>query len=333
MTDQHPCRPRVSPVTDEVPRPVWSVMIPCFNSAHYLRIALASVLEQDPGPELMQIEVIDDHSTEDDPEDVVKQIGCGRVGFYRQPRNLGHTRNFNSCLQRSRGRLVHLLHADDAVLDGFYARMQRAFDVEPSIGAAFCRHIFMDGAGHWQSISRLEQECPGILRDWPLRISAGQRLQTPAIVVRRSVYEELGGFDERISRWGEDWEMWVRIAERYAFWYEPEPLALYRKHTGSLTERNLDAGENIRDCARVVDVIESYLQDPVALRNVGRARETCALSGLRKARRTLTSGGLRRPLTQAWAALKCSPSRRVVAQIMCLLPLLCWKRLQRKVAR
>ncbi|HZY25562.1 MAG TPA: glycosyltransferase, partial [Bacteroidales bacterium] len=76
-------------------------MIPTYNCAHYLRETIASVLAQDPGPEIMQIEVVDDHSTRDDPEVVVKELAGDRVGFYRQSQNVGYIKNFETCLQRS----------------------------------------------------------------------------------------------------------------------------------------------------------------------------------------------------------------------------------------
>ncbi|CAN5247991.1 hypothetical protein BH24GEM2_BH24GEM2_01670 [soil metagenome] len=81
-------------------------MIPTYNCAAYLRVTLQSVLIQDPGPGRMQIEVVDDHSTRDDPEPVVRDVGQGRVGFFRQPYNAGHVASFNTCLQRSRGHLI-----------------------------------------------------------------------------------------------------------------------------------------------------------------------------------------------------------------------------------
>jgi glycosyltransferase involved in cell wall biosynthesis len=79
-----------------IARPLWSVMIPTYNCAHFLRRTLESVLDQDPGPDFMQIEVVDDCSTADDPRTVVDQIGCGRVGFYRKPQNEGAIKNVNT---------------------------------------------------------------------------------------------------------------------------------------------------------------------------------------------------------------------------------------------
>src|SRR5471032_702764 len=93
--------PRIDPVPEGVHRPQWSVMIPTFNCAKYLWQTLESVLAQDPGTDQMQIEVVDDCSTKDDPEALVREIGQGRVAFHRKPQNEGAIRNFNTCIQRS----------------------------------------------------------------------------------------------------------------------------------------------------------------------------------------------------------------------------------------
>jgi len=52
--------PAIDPVAPDASRPLWSVMIPTYNCARYLREALGSVLDQDPGPGAMQVEVVDD---------------------------------------------------------------------------------------------------------------------------------------------------------------------------------------------------------------------------------------------------------------------------------
>ena len=119
-------------------------MIPTYNCGRYLEATLRSVLAQDPGPEAMQIEVVDDHSTADDPEEVVARLGGGRVAFHRQPENVGVVGNLNTCLQRSRGELVHLLHGDDYVLEGFYRTLDNDLREHPEAGAAYCRHVYVD---------------------------------------------------------------------------------------------------------------------------------------------------------------------------------------------
>src|SRR4051794_29434054 len=112
----------ISPLgSDDKKRPLWSVMIPAYNPrADHLEQALRSVLIQDPGPERMQIEVVDDCSPEVDVAALVKRIAGEQVAFSRNDRNLGLARGWNSCVSRSRGDWVHILHQDDYVLPGFY---------------------------------------------------------------------------------------------------------------------------------------------------------------------------------------------------------------------
>lgn len=292
----------IAPVPLTVDRPLWSVMIPTYHCADFLRETLDSVLRQDPGREHMQIEVVDDCSTRDDPEAVVEAVGKGRVDFYRQPRNVGHVANFNTCLQRSRGYLVHLLHGDDAVLDDFYSIMQRPFSRHPEIGAAFCRYIAMNERGDRVRISDPLQKESAIIDGWLEMIATGQRLQPPAFVARREVYERLGGFDQRIRAYGEDWEMSVRIAAHYPVWHEAELLALYRVGQTSLSRRSLRTGENMQDLARIVEINREVLPSDRADAISREASKSHALAAIRRGRRMIgmgDPGGMRAQLREA----------------------------------
>jgi glycosyltransferase involved in cell wall biosynthesis len=290
-------------------------MIPTYNCATYLRATLQGVLAQDPGPDRMQIEVVDDHSTEDDPAAVARVLGADRIAFFRQPRNLGVSGNLNSCLERSRGRLIHLLHGDDGVRGGFYTRMQQAFQARPDIGAAFCRQIFMDAAGRWLSVSALEQDASGVLDDWLIRLASEQRIMTPSMVVRREAYEHLGGFDPRLIC-SEDWEMWVRIAASYPIWYEVEPLALYRMHSNSNTGRHLRNADDIRYTRRAIEIFAEHLEPKISRGIVRRAKRTYALAALSTAESLLRQSDIRAATAQAREALMLSPSSRVLRRAL-----------------
>jgi len=315
MDEQFLYRARIPPIPEGESRPLWSVMIPTYNCAKYLRETLASVLAQDPGSEMMQIEVIDDRSTDDDPAAVVAELGQGRVGFYQQPKNVGVPKNFETCLERSRGKLIHLLHGDDYVCEGFYRKMQQAFETRPDIGATFCRHIFMNQEGHWQALSDLEQTESGILSNWLERLAAEQRIMTPSIVVRREAYEKLGGFDHRLLC-SEDWEMWVRIAANYPICYEVEPLAAYRMHSNSNTGRHIRTGEDMRYTREAITIFKSYLPDSIAERVLNQARETYAFSALDMAYSVLTKPDLVAAIVQIREALQFSCSLRVIHKVL-----------------
>ena len=312
MSKQHPYRSNILPLPEATIRPLWSVMIPTYNCANYLRETLTSVLAQDPGAEVMHIEVVDDHSTKDDPEAVVRELAGDRVSFYRQPENVGYIKNFETCLQRSRGKLVHLLHGDDCVRDGFYRKLQRGFEENSEVGAAFCRHIHMDEQGHWNHISWLEQHKSGILSNWLERIAVQQRIQTPSIVVRRDVYEQLGGYDRRMTCWGEDWEMWVRIAARYSVWYEVEPLALYRSSSTSLTGKSVRTGKNIQDFRQAVDIVREYLPSECADKLSRSALRNYAFYALNTAKNFISNQDTNAAINQMREAWRCDSSMKII---------------------
>ena len=234
-------------------------MIPAYNCINYLKYTLESVLAQDQGEDNMQIEVVDDHSTDGDVSALVSEVGKGRVQYFRQDRNRGSLRNFETCLNRSRGQLIHLLHGDDRIKAGFYKEIEDLYNNNPEIGAAFTDYSIINQDGVEEDL--YEASLPakhGVIDNFVNIIAQCCYLQTPAVVVKRSVYEKLGGFFA--VHYGEDWEMWIRIAAHFPVAYSPRRLALYRSgHSSSITQRSLVSGQNVKDIATVIDIVQKYL--------------------------------------------------------------------------
>ncbi|HEX6181302.1 MAG TPA: glycosyltransferase, partial [Chitinophagaceae bacterium] len=176
---------------------------------------------------------------------------------FRQPQNVGSVRNFETCLNRSRGRIIHLLHADDKVKPGFYKKLGALLERYPQAGAAFCNYEFIDGKGNWLYNNDKEYEADILLSDQLLTMAERCQVQYVSIAVKREVYEKEGGFFGTI--YGEDWEMWARIAKDHAFAYTPEILAEYRIHDSNISANSFKTGDNIRDISRVIDRIGTYL--------------------------------------------------------------------------
>jgi hypothetical protein len=123
---------------------------------------------------------------------------------------------------------------------------------------AFCRHSFVNERNDVERISHRERWRPGVLTRWLDRISERQRVQCPAAIVRRSVYEGIGGFRHDLP-YALDWEMWVRIASAYDVWYEPRVLASYRRHEGAETARLDAAGQTVSDMMAAITAIAAHL--------------------------------------------------------------------------
>lgn len=249
--------PIIAPLSENVARVKWAVMIPVFNCSQYLSETLKSVLQQDPGAEVMQIEVVDDCSNDANVEELVKQIGNGRITYFKQSENVGSLRNFETCINRSRGTYVHLLHGDDRVKDGFYKTMDSLFRVYPAADAAFCAWDYINENGEFLRTSKKESNQDGLLENCFHTITMGQMTQYVSTVVKRHVYEKLGSF--YAVTYGEDWIMWARIAKEYKFAYTPEALADYREHSTSISGQSRVNGEDIRDIKKVSAIISSLM--------------------------------------------------------------------------
>lgn len=256
--------PPIGPVHAGGPRPQWSVMIPTFNCAGYLRQTLASVLAQDPGTDAMEIEVVDDCSTKDDPEAVVAEIGGGRVRFHRKAANGGATANFNTCIERSRGHLVHILHGDDVVLPGYYDRLGAAAAAHPEIAFLGCRSFFVNEQGVILTVTPRVSSLESPARD-ASAFYFTTPIQTAGAVVRRSFYEAHGGFLPTLVHTA-DWEMWARAVTLGGGLVLPDVLCHYRVFAGNDTAKLKRTAENLRDTKRLHRIMESRHPDRSAKR-------------------------------------------------------------------
>jgi GT2 family glycosyltransferase len=308
---QHRELPVIQPLPEDNGRPFWSVMIPTCNRTTHLEEALRSVLDQDPGPDQMQIEVVDNDSTKADPEKTVQEIGNGRIAFFRQQQQVGMAANWTTCIRRAIGQCVHILHDDDLVLPGFYARLREGLETVPSAGAAFCRHVSIDGDGHWQWLSPLENKSPGLLVDWLDELAIFQRIQCPAMVVRRATYEALGSFDPSLC-YATDWEMWKRIVAHSAIWYEPQVLACYRGHSASATSALMKSCIDISDTQKAVQLSESYLPTGKARQLSQKAYEFLALTGIESGYRMLYAGEIDAAILRVRKSMRGCHSHRVL---------------------
>jgi GT2 family glycosyltransferase len=279
-------------------------MIPTFNPDQYLARAIASVLEQFPGPSKMEIQIVDDCSTAVDVEGLVKQLGSGLVTVIREEQNQGTPGIFNSCIRRANGYLIHILHSDDYVLPGFYDHLQAGFESDPAVGAAFCRHAYIDQNDTWLYPSGEELQEPGVIADFLNRMAYHCLIQPVSIAVRRSVYEELGGYNLKLFH-SADWEMWARIASRFKVWFDPKFLACYRKHDSSHTSKLLSSGANIANTREAIDIIESYLPKDLAGKIASQSRAYYACYAASTARRMLIYKNFKGAAFQTLEMLKC----------------------------
>jgi glycosyltransferase involved in cell wall biosynthesis len=299
--------PIISRIPEGTHRPFWSVMIPTYNCAEYLVKTLESVLVQDPGSEQMQIEVIDDCSTKDDPEIIVREVGKGRVSFFRHPQNVGPIQNFNKCIERGFGMWIHILHGDDAVKPGFYEKYKELIQQYPGSSLIFSPSHLIDGQGKIFDISNSMVSQDGIVENFSQKQAIRNWILTPSVVIPRKIYEKIGGFNEKLYHTA-DWEMFFRAGSYKKAISSINSYSLYRDHLSNHTSKLVMTGDNIHQGLLAVKICLENLsiEDRAAVQN----QEFLWLSSVAYyyAIKLLDSDFMKGSLIQAGWALRLNPN-------------------------
>jgi glycosyltransferase involved in cell wall biosynthesis len=311
----------VLPVGGSLARPLLTVAITCFTRLAHIERALQSVLTQLSSNATVswEIEVVQDGTA---PAvrwalgRLLERIGHPRVRLFTESVRVGQPEVFNRCLSRSRGHWVHILHDDDWVLPGFYEIVVEALAAAPSVGAVFCHHAEVDPTGKNRWVPPLERESAGVLENWVSRIGVACRPACAAMLVRREVFERLGGFCAEVgSAW--DWEMWKRVAAHYPVWYTPRSLARVLSHHDRETQHLEDSGSQVADALRCIE--RSHEDYPHAYTDeiTRKAKEHLAGYAINfLARRQIQGGNYPAAFANIRQALRCSQSPLVKAHVI-----------------
>lgn len=211
----------------EEPPPV-SVVIPCFDQAHFLGEAIESVLAQTvPAHELI---VVDDGSRDNTFEVAGRYPAVQRVRQGNSGVAAARNRGLASCSREC----VVFLDADDRLLPHALQIGAHALGRRPQVAlvAGMSRDIDDSGA----VLCRAQQQ-PLVTQDHYRRLLADCFIWSgSAIVYRRSAVESVGGFDESLPA-GDDYDLYLRIARRLPVYCHEIVVTEYRRH-GTNTTRD-----------------------------------------------------------------------------------------------
>jgi GT2 family glycosyltransferase len=231
------------------------------------------------------------------------------VVFYRNPCNLGPTQTFNVCVERARGRWVHILHGDDAVLPGLYEECRRAIATRPDLVMVAGPLVMIDETGRWVAvIGPRGPELGGVFEDFLRAEAAEQLLQYAGVVVKRDAYERVGGFCTVFGH-TQDMDMWFRIGECGPVWCTRRPYGLFRVHAASDTSRQLVLGTNMHEEVVAAQMNLARLSAR-AIAPPDDWRQRLAHRAYRNARKLHRAGSREGRLNQARWAVRLAPTPR-----------------------
>lgn len=201
---------------------VVSVIIPCYNHAHFLGEAIASVTNQ-TYPHI-EIIVVDDGST-DGVEQIVK---CHPNICYLRQDNLGLSRARNVGLAHSTGAYVVFLDADDLLLPDAIDIGIHALAAQEDCPLTFG---LFESFGTAQGMSVLSHDQ---IYDYKYLLQRNFIGNPGSVLYRRWVFAEIGGFDEANSP-ASDYDLYLRIARQFPILCHHQHVVQYRKHGGNMS--------------------------------------------------------------------------------------------------
>lgn len=210
------------------PRQLVSVIVPTFNRAHFIGQAITSVLNQTY--EDIELIVVDDGST-DRTSDVVASFDDPRLNYVHLARNVGRSAARNKGLEAARGTFIAFLDSDDYYLPGKIELQVGFLNRNPQFGMVYTASgCFRDEDGPINYFYRAPVS-GDIYRD--IAFFKPLTITLPTVMLRREVVDEVGGFDERMSRF-EDTDYWRRISRRFGIGAIDEVTCHVRTHDGNL---------------------------------------------------------------------------------------------------
>lgn len=219
--------------------PTLTTVIPVYNGARFIPATLRSVAAQTRRPD--RVIVLDNGSTDGTREaafSVPELVPEWRVN----ERNLGMFGNMNRALDLAGDTdLLHLLHADDLIQPGFYARMEQALAGLSGRSLAYCVSEFVDEHGNPGRLGRRVrtafEDAQEVARFLELRAEL-RPIVCPSVVLRTARQPAPVRFREDMPQLADlvFWAEWVAAAGQVV--NIPDVLARYRVHPASATRAN-----------------------------------------------------------------------------------------------
>lgn len=203
-----------------------SVIIPTYNRKASISRAVESVLDQTyPVAEVI---VVDDGS-KDHTEGAVRRIKDDRVKYFKTPENHGAGAARNYGVKQAGCEWIAFHDSDDEWLPEKTEKQMAYVERHPEVGLVYT--AFRAYSGNQEVIFPQQFNTGSKVYEGNLLRSLliHNTVSTQTILMRKSIFEEMGGFDEKMASL-EDWEFILRVALRYRIGFIPE--ACVRVGTG-----------------------------------------------------------------------------------------------------
>ena len=215
--------------------PEISVIIPLFNKGPHLKRTLDSVSNQSYRD--FEIIVIDDGSTDTGPA-IAAEYDDKRLRLIQQ-RNSGPGAARNRGVAESKADYITFIDADDEWMKDFLEVSLENLQNNPDCMLSVTSHVRGENKTRWEAEELLnvtggKWQLPVDMDVELMGLAVGYIHSAGAVMARRKVVEEFGGFYENHCKFGEDRHLWLRILLNYPIYREPRALFWYHDEDSEL---------------------------------------------------------------------------------------------------
>jgi glycosyltransferase involved in cell wall biosynthesis len=231
--------------------PFFSIIIPTYNRAPFVSIAIRSILVQEFTD--YEIIVVDDGST-DQTREVVEELMDGKTVikyYFKINEERSIARNYG--IERASGTYIGFLDSDDIqyhnhLTVAFELLKQNAFPEVGNLG-----YEFKDAAGKVLIVRNNFNES---FRD---ELIHENKLHGNAIFIRRDIAEKVNFIPSSLAIVSEDWYVWLRLAARYPFHFNNTVTSAVIQHEGR-SLRNINPDKLIASTNIIVEYLKKDIQ-------------------------------------------------------------------------
>lgn len=203
-----------------------SVVIPVYNSSKYISCAIDSVLSQDYTN--FEIIVVDDGST-DNTCSVIESKYLGKVKIIKI-KNSGVSVARNIGINSSNGYYIAFLDSDDFWEKSKLAKQVKSIEKDIENGVSYTSRFIIKNENIITGEER--KSWSGFVLN---KILIKNFICLSSVLIKKECFLKCGFFDEALEV-SEDYDLWIRISNKYKFVYLDERLVYYRVTPGSLTK-------------------------------------------------------------------------------------------------
>jgi len=223
------------------------VVIPVYNGEKFILDAVKSVVNQTLSP--TKIIVVDDGSTDNTNKIVSEYAKTYKVEIkIIKKENGGLSSARNTGIKESTADFIAFLDADDIWIENKLEKQITKYSYTgfDNLGLVYCKYDLIKENGGKDTdgyILPLDKKVQGYAFNKVLKankiLSSGS-----GVLIKKEVFEKVGMFDEKL-KFGEDWDMWIRIAEKFEVDFVDDVLVHIRRHESNMSHHlfNVFLGE------------------------------------------------------------------------------------------